>query len=144
MPTKINFSIPCFKEPYDHLKMKQFGQFYSVDWQVLKQLGLDKLVLGFLSIGGWTTLFDITEDTYRVATLEVLSTIKIYCCLTSFNQVSPIRFQLFRSNVPLAIRGSLCAWGSMIVSSSRLRITTSCLLTTCQARMLSGCGTIYA
>lgn len=40
-------------------------------------------------------LFDIGEDTYQVATLEVLSTTEINHRLTSFNTVGSIRFELF-------------------------------------------------
>lgn len=40
-------------------------------------------------------MFDITEEMYRVGTVEVLSTIEIDHHLTSFDRAGSIRFQLF-------------------------------------------------
>lgn len=50
----------------------------------------------FLTQGnGVNRLFDKTEEMYRVATLEVFSTIEIDHWLTSFDRAWSIRFQLF-------------------------------------------------
>lgn len=94
-PAEITFSTQCFWEWYNHLKMKQCGQFHTVDWQVLEHLGLDEEIKGFFSTWGWTRLFDITEDKYKVATLELLSTIEMNLHLTSFDRAGSIWFQLF-------------------------------------------------
>lgn len=61
----------------------------------MKLLGLDEEIRRFNSTGGWSRSFSIVEDTYRVTTLEVLSTIEMDYGLTSFDRVGSIRFQLF-------------------------------------------------
>lgn len=53
---------------------------------MLEQSRLDKVVWKFVSTEGWNQLFDIVEKTYLVATLEVLSTIKIDRQLTDFDR----------------------------------------------------------
>lgn len=55
---------------------------------------MDEEIKGFFCTGG-TQLFDILEDTYLVATLEVLSTIEMDHRLTSFERAGSIQFQLF-------------------------------------------------
>lgn len=53
MPVEITFPSPHFQERYDRLKMKQFGQYHIMDWQVLEQLGLDAEIWKIFSTGGW-------------------------------------------------------------------------------------------
>lgn len=53
---------------------------------MLEQSRLDKVVWKFVSTEGWNQLFDIVEKTYLVATLEVLSTIKIDRQLNDFDR----------------------------------------------------------
>lgn len=50
-PIELSFSCSHFKKWYKCLKMKKFGKFYTMDWQVLEQLGLDEVARGFLSTG---------------------------------------------------------------------------------------------
>lgn len=85
-------------------------------------------------------MFAIAEETYRDATLEVLSTIKMDHRWTSFDRASSIRFQLFGEQHALSYTDFALLMGLYDSEFSMARIT-SCLLTIPQERWQLGCGT---
>ncbi|XP_039117955.1 uncharacterized protein LOC120253788 [Dioscorea cayenensis subsp. rotundata] len=75
-PNEPKFKNEEHKICYALLSRKGVGTIRRIDWDLLKLLGLDGIILELISHSGWDKLFSIEEPTYKELTLKVLSTVE--------------------------------------------------------------------
>lgn len=67
------------------LSPRHFGELREIDWDVLREIGLEDEVQRILSVGAWRQPFMITDNTYEQLALEVLATFELSCGSVDFH-----------------------------------------------------------
>ncbi|KAJ0981579.1 hypothetical protein J5N97_009834 [Dioscorea zingiberensis] len=93
--TTPHFEEDRFFHRYQRLAAKSFGRTRYIYWGVVTQLWIADWVQSMLGVGGWDKVFSINHETFREATLEVLSTFEAYRSSIQERSLIAISFQLF-------------------------------------------------
>ena len=82
------------KRRFAELAGKPFERISCIDWNTLRQLGIENEVMGLVSFGGWDRFFHIQDPTHRELTWEVLSTFQLAGNSTDMDDPDTINFRV--------------------------------------------------
>ncbi|KAA3472278.1 Retrovirus-related Pol polyprotein from transposon 412 family [Gossypium australe] len=82
------------EEKYKAIRRRSIGTGRCIDWNVVRQVGLELDIKALLSTEPWENFFKIDEPTYMELTLEFCTTFILQSMTTQFDHPGAIQFRL--------------------------------------------------